>query len=71
MPYFGEDALHVGNDTILLILHIGSTRFYSPKKTFSLFNILHVPEIKKNILSVQKFCLDNDVFFEFHSSFLL
>ncbi|KAI3765927.1 hypothetical protein L2E82_15974 [Cichorium intybus] len=68
-PYFGEDALHVGNGTGLPILHIGSTRFYSPSKTFSLSNILHVPEIKKNLLSVQKFCLDNDVFFEFHSSF--
>ncbi|KAL4561491.1 hypothetical protein LXL04_033657 [Taraxacum kok-saghyz] len=68
-PYFGEDALHVDNGTGLPILHIGSTHFHSPSKSFLLSNILHVPAIKKNLLSVQKFCLDNDVFFEFHSSF--
>nr|KAJ0211326.1 hypothetical protein LSAT_V11C400226510 [Lactuca sativa] len=69
-PYFSEDVLHVCNGTGLPILHIGSTRFYSPTKMFSLSNILHVPEIKKkNLLSVQKFCLDNDVFLEVHSSF--
>ena len=31
-------------------------------------NILHVPHIKKNLLSVQQFCRENYVFFEFHSS---
>ncbi|KAD5508217.1 hypothetical protein E3N88_15920 [Mikania micrantha] len=70
-PYFGDDNLHVGNGTPLPILHIGSTRLYSPSKTFSLHNILHVPEIKTNLLSVQKFCQDNNVFFEFHATFFL
>ncbi|KAL4569482.1 hypothetical protein LXL04_025120 [Taraxacum kok-saghyz] len=68
-PYYGEDNLHVGNGKGLPILHIGSKRFYSPHKTFSIKNILHVPDIKKHLLSVQQFCHDNDVFFEFHSSF--
>lgn len=68
-PYYGEDSLHVGNGKGLPILHIGSSRVYSPSKTYSLTNILHVPEIKKNLLSVQRFCHDNHVFFEFHSSF--
>jgi hypothetical protein len=68
-PYHGEDHLHVGNGKALPILHIGSSRFFSPNKTFSLTNILHVPEIKRNLLSVQKFCHDNNVFFEFHSNF--
>ncbi|GJU99551.1 hypothetical protein Tco_1328822 [Tanacetum coccineum] len=67
-PYYGEDALHVGNGKGLPILHIGSTRFYSPSKTFSLSNILHVPQITQNLLSVQKLCHDNNVFFEFHST---
>ncbi|KAD1865828.1 hypothetical protein E3N88_42185 [Mikania micrantha] len=70
-PYFGEDNLHVGNGKGLPILHIGSTRFYSPSTTFYLKNILHVPEIKTNLLSVQKFCQDNHIFFEFHDSFFL
>lgn len=55
----------------LPILHVGSTTFYSPSKTFSLSDIFHVPKTKKNLLYVQKFCLDNDVFFEFHSSFFV
>ncbi|KAD0157053.1 hypothetical protein E3N88_44702 [Mikania micrantha] len=70
-PYYGEDNLHVGNGTALPILHIGSKRFFSPNKTFSLTDILHVPQIKRNLLSVQKFCHDNDVFFEFHSTFFV
>ncbi|KAD2394157.1 hypothetical protein E3N88_41134 [Mikania micrantha] len=70
-PYYGEDNLHVGNGIALPILHIGSKRFFSPNKTFSLTDILHVPQIKRNLLSVQKFCHDNDVFFEFHYTFFV
>ncbi|GKB96713.1 putative RNA-directed DNA polymerase [Tanacetum coccineum] len=66
--YYGDDALYVGNGKGLPILHIGSSKVYSPQKTFSLKNILHVPEISHNLLYVQKFCHDNDVFFGFHTS---
>ncbi|GJY46598.1 putative RNA-directed DNA polymerase [Tanacetum coccineum] len=69
--YYGDDALHVGNGKGLPILHIGSSKVYSPQKMFSLKNILHVPEISHNLLSVQKFCHDNDVFFEFHTSYFV
>ncbi|KAD6119461.1 hypothetical protein E3N88_10732 [Mikania micrantha] len=67
--YTGADNLHVGDGKGLPILHIGSKTFHSPSKTFSLNKILHVPKIKQNLLSVQQFCLDNNVFFEFHSTF--
>ncbi|KAM0014676.1 putative RNA-directed DNA polymerase [Helianthus debilis subsp. tardiflorus] len=69
--YLGNDSLHVGDGNPLPIVHIGSSQIYSPTKTLNLSNILHVPQIKKNLLSVQKFCTDNDVFFEFHSSFFV
>ena len=69
--YYGDDALHVGNGKGLPILHIGSSKVYSPQKTFSLNNILHVPEITNNLLSVQKICHGNDVFFEFHASYFV
>ncbi|GKA31561.1 putative RNA-directed DNA polymerase [Tanacetum coccineum] len=69
--YYGDDALHVGNGKGLPILHIGSSKVYSPQKMFSLKNILHVPEISHNLLSVQNFCHDNDVFFEFHTSYFV
>ncbi|KAJ9561084.1 hypothetical protein OSB04_006244 [Centaurea solstitialis] len=67
--YHGNDSLHVGNNKGFPILHIGSTTFHSPNHTFNLQNILHVPDIKQNLLSVQKFCRDNHVYFEFHDSF--
>nr|GEU95430.1 hypothetical protein [Tanacetum cinerariifolium] len=50
--YYRDDALHVGNGKGLHILHIHSSKVYSPQKTFSLKNILHVPEISHNLLSV-------------------
>ncbi|KAJ0882624.1 putative RNA-directed DNA polymerase [Helianthus annuus] len=68
-PYYGEDSLRVGNGKGLPILHIGSSKLYSPTKTFNLSNILHVPQIKHNLLSVQQFCHVNKVYFEFHSTF--
>ncbi|GKD49723.1 probable LRR receptor-like serine/threonine-protein kinase, partial [Tanacetum coccineum] len=69
--YYGDDALHVGNGKGLPILHIGSSKVYSPQKAFSLKNILYVPEISHNLLSVQIFCHDNDGFFEFHTSYFV
>ncbi|KAJ9567488.1 hypothetical protein OSB04_003454 [Centaurea solstitialis] len=69
--YYGDDNLHVGNGNALPILHIGSSRLYSPNKTFHLNNILHVPQIKKHLLSVQNFCKDNHVYFEFHATFFV
>ncbi|KAM0037798.1 putative RNA-directed DNA polymerase [Helianthus debilis subsp. tardiflorus] len=69
--YFGNDSLLIGDGNPLPIFHIGSSTIFSPSKTFKLSDILHVPELKQNLLSVQKFCVDNDVFFEFHSSYFV
>jgi hypothetical protein len=35
---------------------------------FTLSNVLHVPHITKPLLSIQKLCRDNHVYFEFHAS---
>ncbi|KAJ0857667.1 putative RNA-directed DNA polymerase [Helianthus annuus] len=69
--YYGNDSLFVGNGQPLPILNIGSTKIYSPNKTLTLSNVLHVPQLKRNLLSVQKFCVDNNVFFEFHASYFV
>ncbi|MFS7953765.1 putative RNA-directed DNA polymerase [Helianthus anomalus] len=69
--YHGNDSLLVGNGNSLPIFHIGSSKIYSSNKTFNLSGILHVPALKHNLLSVQKFCLDNDVYFEFHSAYFV
>ncbi|KAL5575556.1 hypothetical protein UlMin_017255 [Ulmus minor] len=69
--YNGTQKIHMGNCKGLSIKHIGKSTipssFYSYPLTLN--NILHVPSITKNLLSVSKFCLDNKVFFEFHPFF--
>jgi hypothetical protein len=56
----------VGNGTCLAIKNIGTSLLFQPN--FILCNVLHVPKITKNLLSVQKFTLDNNAFVEFHPS---
>ena len=50
--YHGLDQIHVGNGTGLPIKHIGSTQFSTPTASFLLNNVLHVPQISKNLISV-------------------
>jgi hypothetical protein len=63
--YDGPDQIQVGNGTRLAIKHTGNSKL-SPN--FILRNVLHVPKITKNLLSVQKFTYDNNVYMEFHPS---
>jgi histone deacetylase 1/2 len=65
-PYLCNDNLHVGDGKGLPISHLDHTKIYIPHRSFTLSNALHVPAITKSLLSVQKFCLDNNVYFEFH-----
>jgi hypothetical protein len=67
-PYLGNDYLHIGDGKGLDISHIGHTKLHSPKRMFTLSNVLHMPYITKPLLSVQKFYRDNHVYFEFHAS---
>jgi hypothetical protein len=67
--YTGQDQVRIGNGQGLRIHHIGSSILCSSSKNFFLNNILHVPNISKNLLSVYQFAKDNNVFFEFHPSF--
>jgi hypothetical protein len=67
-PYLGNDQLHVGDGKGLVISNTAHNLLHTPKRVFTLSNILHVPHIKKKLLSVQQFCRENYVFFEFHSS---
>lgn len=66
--YFGLDKVHIGDGQGILIKHIGYSTFLAPhsQKILHLCNLLHVPQIKKNLRSVSQFCLDNNVLFEFH-----
>jgi histone deacetylase 1/2 len=65
-PYLSNDNLHVGDGKGLPISHIGHTKIHTPHHSFTLSNVLHVPAIRKHLLSIQKFYLDNNVYFDFH-----
>lgn len=67
--YNGQEMVYVGNDTGLTINSFGQS-FLKDSQSNSLIlqNLLHVPNIAKNLLSVSKFYQDNVVFFEFHSN---
>ena len=65
-PYLGNDNLHVGDGKGLPRSHLDHTKIYTSHCSFTLSNVLHVPAITKPLLSVQKFCLDNNVYFEFY-----
>ncbi|KAL2485872.1 Uncharacterized protein Adt_30628 [Abeliophyllum distichum] len=56
----------VGNGTSLQISHVGSKTFdVESDKTLLLKKLLHVPSIKKNLISVSKLIADNHVSVEF------
>nr|KYP47851.1 Retrovirus-related Pol polyprotein from transposon TNT 1-94 [Cajanus cajan] len=73
-PFEGPDQIIIGNGQGLPINSSGVTAFSSPLKphiSLTLNNLLYVPNITKNLISVNQFCKDNYVFFEFHSTFCL
>ena len=61
----------MGNGAGLKIVQSGTSNLFSSSKSFVLNQILFVLDIQKNLLSIQCFCLNNNVFFEFHASFFL
>lgn len=65
----GPDQIFIGNSQGLHIKGSSCSFFKSPlnsKFSFVLKNLLHVPSITKNLLSVSQFARDNSVYFEFH-----
>ncbi|GKV03485.1 hypothetical protein SLEP1_g15775 [Rubroshorea leprosula] len=63
-PYNGKQNVYTGDGTPLHITHIGSTSV-GPLK---LNNVLVVPNLKKNLISISKFTEENPCIFEFSSS---
>jgi hypothetical protein len=53
------------------ISHIGHTSIQTPNCDLHLKNILHVPSATKNLVSIHKLTLDNDIFLEFHPWYFL
>ncbi|KAL4360960.1 hypothetical protein GQ457_04G026310 [Hibiscus cannabinus] len=65
--YNGPGKLLVGNGVPLDVKMVGSLSINSSSRALLLTDLLHVPTITKNLLSVSKFARDNAVFFEFHA----
>lgn len=66
--YVGTNNLVVGNGKGLPISHVGSSHCLSYGTHLSLQNILLVPHVSHNLLSVSQFTKDNDCSFIFTSS---
>lgn len=69
--YNGDGRIKMANGDTTHIHHTGNSLLFSPKSIKPLFlnNLLHVPSISKNLLSVSQFSRDNRVYFEFHADF--
>jgi hypothetical protein len=67
--YHGTDQIKVGDSQGLDILHTGLAQLPTSHRNFSLPNLLHVPLIEKNLISVNQFTHDNQVFIEFYPYF--
>ncbi|KAL4333465.1 hypothetical protein GQ457_07G014140 [Hibiscus cannabinus] len=65
-PYPGTCLVHLGDGSSLSISHVGTSTLHTSTRPLSLSQLLHVPMITKNLLSVSRFTKDNYVFFEFH-----
>jgi histone deacetylase 1/2 len=67
----GNEHVLMENGQGMKITRVGSNMFqspFSPNTLLQLQNLLLVPALSKNLLSVSKFTKDNSVFFEFHPS---
>ncbi|KAK1555207.1 hypothetical protein Q3G72_023368 [Acer saccharum] len=67
-PYSGSDDVMIGDSTGLSITHSGSASLHTRNNSFILDNVLCVPDMKKNLVSISQFCNANNVSVEFLSS---
>ncbi|CAA6674841.1 unnamed protein product [Spirodela intermedia] len=70
-PYQGPDQLQISNGSSMAISSTGTAIIKTHSFPLKLNNILHVPHIRKHLLFVKQFTIDNDVFIEFHATYFL
>ena len=67
-PYEGPDDIVIGDGTGLNITHVGKSTLSTLSHSFSLLNVLCVPSMKKNLISVSQFCKTNNAFIKLYPS---
>ena len=68
-PYSDADQVTIGDGQSLPIHNTGKKLFPFSSKVFCLNQVLHVPQLPTNLISVSKFCTNNAVVFQFHSTY--
>lgn len=63
-PYSSKDSVIIANGIGLPISHLGQSSFSHDGHSFQLNNVLCVSSIHKSLLSIRRFSLDNNCFFE-------
>ena len=61
-PTSSTEIVTVGNGQELPVTHVGNGELCTSSHTFKLDGILRVPNLSSNLLSVHKFCLQNNAF---------
>nr|DAD26772.1 TPA_asm: hypothetical protein HUJ06_028240 [Nelumbo nucifera] len=67
-PYQGTDDVMIGDGSGLQITYTGSTTIPTSSRTITLHNVLCVPSMKKNLISIYQLCISNHVSIEFSPS---
>ena len=68
-PYTTSDSIIIGDGTSLSIAKIGSFTLPSLPTPLFFTNVLHVPAMSKNLISVSALCADNPIYVLFFKSF--
>ncbi|KAG8490495.1 hypothetical protein CXB51_013610 [Gossypium anomalum] len=70
-PYFSKSFLLMGDGTPAPISSIDTCVLPTQSKVLRLSDVLCVPRIHKNLMSVSQFARDNNVYFEFHPTYFV
>ncbi|KAM0957731.1 hypothetical protein ACFX2A_026350 [Malus domestica] len=70
--YNGPEQVYIGDGKGLPITHSGSSSIHTYTHTFDLNNVLHVPDLKQDLISANRFIVDNWCFIHlYHFHFIV
>jgi hypothetical protein len=69
--YNGTEKVHTASGAGMEISHTGNSFIHTSTRTLELCNVLHIPKATKNLMSIHRFVMDNNIFFEIHPWFFL